>query len=532
MTARRCEDQVDCNGVETCDELADRCAEGQVTCVDPLLCDTKTDGCVSGCPDCTIDRTCVAANATKLGNPCLVCDPDRDRNGWSHNDGVSCGNADDTQCTQPDSCLGGGCRSNHVANGTNCGTGPEECSAQDTCDGNGVCAPNHRATSVTCGVAATACRNASNCDGSGACGAVSFRSSDVACDADGNPRTVDHCSGSDASCVMGADYCTTNRCWAVPPTGQTHCYNETVEITCPGSAGGSACATTSFCGQDAQVTDPARTFTCKASGGTDKSCAGAAAATDMVVDSRSQLWWQREGPSDYAAACGGATQYCTFSKATSYCNDVTYGGYSDWRMPDLFELLSITHYNLPALPGSDYPGDLTKTLWSSTMSPVTGTEAYVMTPAYPSPIMSTLDNDTPIRCVRSGPSGPRNGANRFTQLGTMQPTTYDRATGLEWTRRGEYGTWSQALSLCEGLDYAGHTDWHLPNHQQAFSLMNLDENINPSTDFPGIEIMPYWSSTTLVSIPTRAFVADFDHGHFAAYTKTSTVEGILCVRGN
>ena len=55
----------------------------------------------------------------------------------------------------------------------------------------------------------------------------------------------------------------------------------------------------------------------------------------------------------------------------------------------------------------------------------------------------------------------------------------DNLTGLEWVTEphslpgnalGMY--WTNAIDLCEALDYAGHTNWHLPNIKELGSLVN------------------------------------------------------------
>jgi hypothetical protein len=54
-----------------------------------------------------------------------------------------------------------------------------------------------------------------------------------------------------------------------------------------------------------------------------------------VVDSDTGLMWQ--DTSDIPKR--------TYSGAVSYCNSLTLGGYSDWRLPNIDELMSITNKN-------------------------------------------------------------------------------------------------------------------------------------------------------------------------------------------
>jgi hypothetical protein len=52
---------------------------------------------------------------------------------------------------------------------------------------------------------------------------------------------------------------------------------------------------------------------------------------DMVADSYTGLLWQQHSP----------TTTFAFSDAVNYCVALNYGGYSDWRLPTVVELLSI-----------------------------------------------------------------------------------------------------------------------------------------------------------------------------------------------
>jgi hypothetical protein len=53
-------------------------------------------------------------------------------------------------------------------------------------------------------------------------------------------------------------------------------------------------------------------------------------------------------------------------------------------------------------------------------------------------------------------------------------TVTDTGSGLMWqkaTAPGTY-TWQAALSYCENLSLAGHSDWRLPNRNELESLVD------------------------------------------------------------
>lgn len=83
--------------------------------------------------------------------------------------GAACGSAEQSECTQSDSCDGAGnCVGNHAAAATPCGRGANAGCSADACDGAGVCRPQDVAAGTACGDDGGGCR-APVCDGSGGC---------------------------------------------------------------------------------------------------------------------------------------------------------------------------------------------------------------------------------------------------------------------------------------------------------------------------------------------------------------------------
>ena len=71
----------------------------------------------------------------------------------------------------------------------------------------------------------------------------------------------------------------------------------------------------------------------------------------------------------------------------------------------------------------------------------------------------------------------------------------DTVSGLVWA--ADYNGalyWTLALSYCNNLDYAGHTDWRLPNKNELLSLVNY-KKYSPASDFPEIPLETFWSSS-------------------------------------
>ena len=90
-------------------------------------------------------------------------------------------------------------------------------------------------------------------------------------------------------------------------------------------------------------------------------------------------------------------------------------------------------------------------------------------------------------------------------------------------------TWYDAIDNCLALEYAGRTDWRLPNVRELLSLVDhsiaTGARIN-STAFPNCmtSIYSYWTSTIFANITTRATHVNFNAataGISSQTTKTS-----------
>lgn len=124
-------------------------------------------------------------------------------------------------------------------------------------------------------------------------------------------------------------------------------------------------------------------------------------------------------------------------------------------------------------------------------------------------------------------------------------TITDNCTGLMWKKCVEPDTstsncagtqstytWTNALARCEGLSYAGYTDWRLPNVKELVSIVNYqvyDPSIN-TTYFPATPSSYHWSSTTLMIRTDYAWYVNFYYGNAGSSNLTSAYY-VRCVRG-
>ena len=122
-------------------------------------------------------------------------------------------------------------------------------------------------------------------------------------------------------------------------------------------------------------------------------------------------------------------------------------------------------------------------------------------------------------------------------------TVMDHSTKLMWqkdTARDNIGayepmTWEEALEYCENLSLGGYTDWRLPTVKELRSLVDY-EKYTPAINagfFPDTSFNPldgYWSATTYVNEPNKAWSIIFNHGDVAKSDKF-TLYYVRAVRG-
>ncbi len=101
--------------------------------------------------------------------------------------------------------------------------------------------------------------------------------------------------------------------------------------------------------------------------------------------------------------------------------------------------------------------------------------------------------------------------------------------------------WSETVTNVEALQYAGFSDWRLPNIEEALSLYNLADDTTPcifgralaSPYFPNVVASgQYWSGTTRAAVTTTGWVVDFATNGYSYYrTKTTAAIYVRPCRG-
>ncbi|HOW52486.1 MAG TPA: DUF1566 domain-containing protein [bacterium] len=300
-------------------------------------------------------------------------------------------------------------------------------------------------------------------------------------------------------------------------SGQTKCYDNTAEITCPAEG-------SDYYGQDAQY------VTLDYCVSRDYTVTGTI-PEEIVIDNNTGLEWQRTLPATYDGCTGGGPvgKLCGLQEAQDYCANLSYGSFNDWRLPTRKELTTLADYgqDSPAIDSSVFPNTPAEYFWtdSSLVSDSVAWWFVVFSDGY----IGTFDKTgsvARVRCVR----GAALSAHLFSES-TIEDkiAVVDHSAGLTWTKEESATalTWQAALSYCEDLSYAGSANWRLPNIEELISLVNTDVK-EPASDFPGMGSYSFWSSTSKDGSSSDAWIIFFNTGGVADVAKTQE-HAVRCV---
>lgn len=249
-------------------------------------------------------------------------------------------------------------------------------------------------------------------------------------------------------------------------------------------------------------------------------------ATDTVTG----LMWQRvDGPE------------MTVEKARIYCDTLTLGGYTDWRLPLLRESYSILNHQKTnqALDATIFPKSAAEYWWSAERQINDSNRIWVTNAGggagnhlKTETISAGGTRHIHVRAVRYTQQ-PQVLSSRFQDNG--DGTATDMLTGLTWLKALQADTlsWEQALWLADSSTAAGKSDWRLPNIKELQSVSDqglvLPCISNKLLSFVGNR--KFWSSTTLPNQNTKAWYLDTRFG-ITTYDPKIRRNDVLLVRGN
>lgn len=118
--------------------------------------------------------------------------------------------------------------------------------------------------------------------------------------------------------------------------------------------------------------------------------------TDVVTDQKTGLMWQRQSPARVEEPKNRAD-------AITYCDQLSLGGYDDWRLPDVKELVSLLDLRLepPLIDSAVFPETADSDYWTTADSPNMDLFGLVVHFGRGAVTISHVYATTHYRCVRT-----------------------------------------------------------------------------------------------------------------------------------
>lgn len=484
------------------------CVEGSCT---PNPCEAEEEYCAGSCVDLGNDAVHCGAcgNSCDVGEVCrggsCVCDEGLQRCG-SHcvdvqNDDAHCGRCD-FACAELAQASGSFCSEGSCVLGCDSGFASCDGNWRSGCETNTqVSIPNCGACDLDCreldGVLAATCVAGqcaiTNCEpGLANCDEYSLNGCEVRLDSN-----ADHCGRCGFACgaldnVINAR-CSESTCHYDCAEGWEDCDGES-DNGCEIFVLGDDDENCGACGNTCEVHEVCVDGACS----TDEEWAYWPAPPDapddydlsipgIVYDNITELYWERNPPGPEA----GDGRFKTHEEATAYCRDLRLGGYDDWRLPTMIQLVSIvdhTKFQATAINEEAFPDTENFAYWTRTRY-VSGSLEGWWTVQFASGLAGYGQSEQNlVRCVRGGKSSP---GFRYA-AGTGYVT--DLKTGLVWSllapagfrganqipgncRTDQHGnplpSNETMTSYCAELRVGGWSDWRVPTIKELVSIYDV-----------------------------------------------------------
>lgn len=211
-------------------------------------------------------------------------------------------------------------------------------------------------------------------------------------------------------------------------------------------------------------------------------------ASDIVTDNVSGLMWEDDT---------AVNSRDTWQAGVDRCAASTLGGYDDWRMPEMFELMTLADYgNATSVLNSVFVNRVETTSFSANENPDHSGFVYYMSFDYGNTTYMDATGSTSTRCVR----GAKQSRGTFTRDDVNDIVTHVE-TGLQWQDNAVVDTnqyiWTGAVNYCNNLSLGGYTDWRLPSIKELESIIDYDPAHSPvDSAFQNGLTRGLWASTT------------------------------------
>jgi hypothetical protein len=271
-----------------------------------------------------------------------------------------------------------------------------------------------------------------------------------------------------------------------------------------------------------------------------------------TTDNSTGLVWRSCSTGKSTGTCTGTSTTQSFALHTTACTALNslnagngYAGLTNWRLPTMKELTTLTDFNLTGVEinAIAFPTTINFAYWSSTPYPPNLVNAwYVDYQIEPNSYAAANGSAYHGRCV-SAPVFPE--TRSFTDNGNL--TITDNTTGLIWGKcpigdpmctgvGGNAASWQAALTDCSASTLTGKT-WRLPNRNELDTIYDFTKATGSAIDltyFPNTFGGNFWTSTTGMNGVASAWHVHFSTGFnelSAVTAKNNTITSVRCVTG-
>jgi hypothetical protein len=158
-----------------------------------------------------------------------------------------------------------------------------------------------------------------------------------------------------------------------------------------------------------------------------------------------------------------------------WLNRKFFGGQSNWRMPEIFELMSLIHVtkNSPHIASQFFPNAQSGCYWSATPHAQYAGDAWMVDFSDGTDDYVSKAHSCYIRSVRGKIDACLFKADRF--VDNLDNTITDTCTGYMWAKNAlPMDTYHATAEACQNLTLAGNADWRFPSRKEMRSLIRFD----------------------------------------------------------
>jgi len=308
----------------------------------------------------------------------------------------------------------------------------------------------------------------------------------------------------------------------IPDTGQMECFDSQTSISCPSD-------TEAFYGQDAQFSISPQVLIKLDDSGNPLS--DDASDWSMVKDQTTGLIW--EVKTDDGSIHDKDNQYGYYyleEKFIGRLNQNNFGGFSDWRIPEIAELNSLTNilFYRPSINTQYFPNTSTSEYWTATPHVNDTSQGWCVSFVHGNDSIQSRQSSFYVRAVRGN---VYIDPNKFHD--NNDGTITDTLTGLMWQKDTIVDqSWKEALSTCHKLELAGYSDWRLPGKEVLRSIVDYTQYAASLNNqyFPQSASTAYWTSTSDQQQPSQAWCIHFQYGNDLSRSKNQ-LYAVRAVRG-